>query len=75
MSCGVGCRHSSDPVWLWYRLAAAAPILPLIWELPYAMGMAQKSKKKGRGDKRKEGREEGRKEEIKKNLISKEIVI
>ena len=24
MSCGVGCRHGSDLVWLWCRLAAAA---------------------------------------------------
>ena len=37
MSCGVGRRHGSDPalLWLWYRLAAAAPIRPLAWELPY----------------------------------------
>ena len=35
-SCGVGHRHGSDPVlpWLWCRLAAAAPIQPLAWELP-----------------------------------------
>ena len=28
VSCGVGCRHSSDPMllWLWYRLSAIAPI-------------------------------------------------
>ena len=32
--------------WLWHRLAAAAPIWPLAWELPYAAGMALKSKKK-----------------------------
>ena len=38
--------------WLWRRLAAAAPIQPLAWELPYAMGVAlekakrQKKKKK-----------------------------
>ena len=31
MSCGVGCRHSSDPalLWLWRRPAATAPIGPL----------------------------------------------
>ena len=30
MSCGVGCRHRSDPklLWLWCRLAATAPIQP-----------------------------------------------
>ena len=38
MSYGVGCRCGSDLalLWLWYRLAAAAPIRPLAWELPYA---------------------------------------
>ena len=48
MSCGVGHRHSLDPVllWLWYGLAAAAPIRPLAWELPYAEDAAQKTKRK-----------------------------
>ena len=36
-------------LWLWCRQAAVAPIRPLAWELPYAMGAALKSKKK-RGD-------------------------
>ena len=38
VSCGVGCRYSSDPklLWLWCRLAATAPIQPLTWDLPYA---------------------------------------
>ena len=47
MSCGVGRRHSSDLalLWLWYRPAAVAPIQPLAWELPYATGVAPKSKK------------------------------
>ena len=47
MSCGVGCRHGSDPalLWLWRGLAATAPIQPLAWEPPYAMGAALKSKK------------------------------
>ena len=37
-----------DPalLWLWCRLAAAALIQPLAWELPYAVGMALKRKKK-----------------------------
>ena len=37
-----------DPAWLWlrYRLAAVDPSGPLAWELPYAMGVALKSKKK-----------------------------
>ena len=42
MSCGVGCRHSSDPMllWLWCRLAATAPIGPLAWEPLYTAGVA-----------------------------------
>ena len=41
MSCGVGCRRGSDPalLWLLHRPAATAPIGPLAWELPYAMGV------------------------------------
>ena len=31
---------------LWYRPAAAAPIRPLAWELPYAAGVDLKEKKK-----------------------------
>ena len=40
-------RLSSDPalLWLWCRLAAAAWIGPLAWELPYAAGMALKREK------------------------------
>ena len=47
MSCGVGCRYGSDPtlLWLWYRPAATPSIRPLAWEIPYAMGVALKSKK------------------------------
>ena len=39
-SSGVGCRCCSDPVllWLWLWLAAEAPIQPLAWETPYAVG-------------------------------------
>ena len=38
MSCGVVCRHGSDPalLWLWCGPAAAVLIQPLDWELPYA---------------------------------------
>jgi len=48
MSCGVGRRHVSDPalLWPWCRLAAAALIQPLAWELPYTMGVALKKKEK-----------------------------
>jgi len=31
-------------LWLWCRLAAAASIQPLAWELPYAMGAALTNK-------------------------------
>ena len=39
-----------DPelLWLWCRLAAAALIQPLAWELPYAKGVAVKRKKRKR---------------------------
>ena len=33
-------------LWLWHRLAAAALIQPLAWELSYAASVAQKRKKK-----------------------------
>ena len=43
----VGHRHGSDPALLslWQRPAAAAPVQPLAWEPPYAVGMALKKKK------------------------------
>ena len=36
-----------DPLWLWlwHCLAAVAPVEPLAWELPYAMGTALKKEK------------------------------
>ena len=47
MSCGVGCRCGSDPVWLWLwcRAAATAPIGSLAWEPPCARGAALKRQK------------------------------
>ena len=46
MSCGVGCRHGSDLalLWLWCKQAAVAPVPPLAWEPPCAVGTALKSK-------------------------------
>ena len=40
-----------DPTWLWLWVgpAAAAPIRPLAWELPYAVGGALKRKRKKKG--------------------------
>ena len=45
--CKLPCRlqmwlRSHIAVWLWCWLAAAAPIGPLAWELPYAAGEAVK---------------------------------
>ena len=47
MSCGVGCRRSSDLalLWLWHRPTATAPIRPLDQEHPYATGAALKRQK------------------------------
>ena len=49
MSCSVGHRQGLDLAllwpWLWHRPAAAAPIRPLAWELPYASGVALRRKK------------------------------
>jgi len=47
VSCGVGRRCGSDLalLWLWYRPVATAPIRPLAWEPPYAMGVALKGQK------------------------------
>ena len=48
VSCGVGHRRGSDPAWLWLwcRPVAIAPIGPLTWEPPYAMGAAQEKAKR-----------------------------
>ena len=45
VSCGVGRKSRSDPtlLWLWGRLATAAPVRPLVWELPYVTGATLKS--------------------------------
>ena len=47
MSCGVGCRCSSDPglLWLWSRPVATALIRLLAWELPHAAVPALKTNK------------------------------
>ena len=55
MSCGVGCRYSSDPelLWLWCRQAATALIRPLAWEPPCAAGVALEEAKKDQKEKKK----------------------
>ena len=45
MSCGVGRRRGSDPTLLWCKPAAIAPIRPLAWEPPHAVGAAQEMAK------------------------------
>ena len=45
VGCGVGHRYSSDPVLLWRRPVAIAPIEPLAWEPPYAASVSLKKKK------------------------------
>ena len=55
--CRLQTPRGSAWLWLWGRLAAAAPMRPLAWELPYAISMALKSKKKKK--KKKEGRKDG----------------
>ena len=48
MTCGVGRKSDSDLVvlWLWCRPAAVAPIRPLAWEPPHAVGATPKGKNK-----------------------------
>ena len=52
VSCGVGRRHGLDPalLWLWHWPAAIAPIGPLAWDPPYAVGMAPKRQNKEEED-------------------------
>ena len=48
MSCGVDCRHGSDPafLWLWQSPASMALIGPLVWEAVYVMSVDPKIPKK-----------------------------
>ena len=48
VSCGIDRRCGLDLalLWLWHRPAATAPIRPLAWEPPYAMGAALKIQKR-----------------------------
>ena len=45
MNCSVGHRRGLDLARLWYRPAAVAPVRPLAWKLPYAVGTALKRQK------------------------------
>ena len=70
MSCGVGRRCCSDLalLWLWCSPAATAPIRPLAWEPPHAVGMAQKRQKTKKKKKKKKKRKK-KKKNLKTYLI------
>ena len=55
MSCGVGRRRGLELalLWLWRRPVATAPIQPLAWEPPYAMGAALENAKRQKKKKKK----------------------
>ena len=61
MSCGVGCRRVLDPalLWLWCRPVATAPLRPLAWEPPYAVGSAQEIAKRKRKEKNNNNKKRG----------------
>ena len=69
MSCGVGPRYGSGPVmlWLWYRLAAAAPIRSLAWEL-YNGGLKNQKKKVKEKKKKRKRKKLGNNYKTNKNL-------
>ena len=57
MSCGVGRRCGSNPLLLWHRPAATAPMGPLTWEPPYATGAALKRHKNQKKKEKKRNRQ------------------
>ena len=62
VGCGVVCRQVPGLawLWLWYGLAAAAPIGPLAWEPPHASSadLKRPKKKKKEKEKKKEKKED-----------------
>ena len=74
VSCGVGCRRGSDPalLWLWRRPAATAPIRPLAWEPPYAVGAAQEMAKR---QNKQTNKKKNQKKTIKKKVYKKKKTI
>ena len=77
MSCGVGCRPSWDPalLWLWCKLAAVAPIQPLAWELPYAVGAALKRPKQTNKQTKKPKKQQQQKTKQNKNKQKKTVEV
>ena len=62
--CGEARRRSSDPILLWCRSVATAPIRPLTWEPPYAAGAALEKAKRQKKKKKKKKRQPTEREEI-----------
>ena len=75
MSYGVGHRRGSDLalLWLWCRPAAVAPIQPLAWEPPYAVGAAQEIAKKPKKKKKKKKKKKTQAKKNKKKKKKKKI--
>ena len=69
MSRGVGHRRSSNLalLWLWHWLAGAAPIRPLAWEPPYAIGAVLKSKKNKKQKTKQTNKQTNKKQNLKNN--------
>ena len=70
VSWGVGHRRGWDLalLWLWHRPTAVAPIRPLVWKPPYAVGAALK--RQGRKEERKgERKKEREKDRQKKKCV------
>ena len=67
--CELWCRLQmrSDPalLWLWCRLVATAPIIPLAWESPYAAGAAQEIAKRQKTNKQTKNQQHDLKKKIK----------
>ena len=77
MNCGVGRRCSSDLalLWLWRRLAAAAPIQPLAWEPPYAASAPLESKTDKKQNKTNKNKNKNKKPTVKfVNLQNKTLI-
>ena len=71
MSCGVGRRLSLDLawLWLWQRPAAIAPIRPLAWEPPHAIGAAQEMAKRQKKQKTKKNQKKTTYERRKQTVV------